>query len=567
MLLTVLGKEPRLARYTLKGREVEALLAPLALFDLLPEGERPDRLLAVCTPEAKRESWPLLERALKGRRRVERIDVANGETQEDVAAYLATVAGAVPGDVELTVDVTHGFRHFSFLTYIAVLYLNALRDVRVRGAWYGLLNPEPPSPFLDLRPLLNLPDWIHALRVLRETGSAMPMAEAIRGGTPDRSARQIARDLSQLSEAYLSGLPVELGRRAHAIRRSFKPLKRALARDHRLPLSRELAERFDETLARLALNDPPSGAGWKGRVALSGDELERQARVVDDLLERGNLASALGLMNEWTVSWIVLRLGRETEWLDFKRVRRKAASLLGAIKAVGRDLELKDCLTEEQRALGAFWGKLTQLRNAYHHHGMRGQVLVGEKEAEVRFAAIRQYWRETLRFRPDFSLSLGGASGGRVLVSPIGNRPGVLFSALRACGEDEGGPPSLCLVVCSRESEGGIAEAAGQAGYTGTIERLGFEDPHGGLAEIEPLAKAARRRLIGADEVFVNVTGGTTLMGLAAEALASAARDLACPTVRRFGLVDRRPPAEQDAEPYRIGKPFWLDRGEAGDAD
>ena len=57
----------------------------------------------------------------------------------------------------------------------------------------------------------------------------------------------------------------------------------------------------------------------------------------------------------------------------------------------------------------------------------------------------------------------------------------------------------------------------------------------------------------------MNVTGGTTLMGLAAETLASTARRLACP-VRRFGLIDRRSPDRQMADPYQPGEPFWLDR-------
>ena len=54
---------------------------------------------------------------------------------------------------------------------------------------------------------------------------------------------------------------------------------------------------------------------------------------------------------------------------------------------------------------------------------------------------------------------------------------------------------------------------------------------------------------------------------LAADTLASAVRDFACPTVRCFGLVNRRPPAEQDAEPYRSDKLFWLDRTGSSDAD
>ena len=209
------------------------------------------------------------------------------------------------------------------------------------------------------------------------------------------------------------------------------------------------------------------------------------------------------------------------------------------------------------------------MRNAYHHHGMRPRNLVGGQDAKSAadcIRKIREYWHGTLRDVPDFPLSLGGSSGGRVLVSPIGKRPGVLFSALHACRE-VGGLPDICLVICSGGSEEGIEEAVGRAGYAGGIERLRFEDPHGGLGEIERLKAVGRPCLLGAEDVLINVTGGTTLIGLAAEQLANAARDLACPSVRRFGLVDRRPPDEQDAETYVIGEPFWLDYEKAENAD
>ena len=75
LLLTVLGRDPTPARYTLGAGEREARLAPIALFDLLPERDRPDRILALCTPEAKRDSWPLLEDALSIRCPVEAVDV------------------------------------------------------------------------------------------------------------------------------------------------------------------------------------------------------------------------------------------------------------------------------------------------------------------------------------------------------------------------------------------------------------------------------------------------------------------------------------------------------------
>ena len=558
VLLTVLGTQPRPALYSLGDRQTKARLAPVALFGLLPEAERPDRVFALCTPQAKRDSWPLLRQALQDRSEVAAVDVPAGSDQGDVDSFLARLSAAVPEKVDLTVDVTHGFRHFSFLTYIGVLYLAALRRVRVRGAYYGLLEKSGPSPFLDLRPLLELPRWLHALKTLRDTGSTRSMAEILLEHSKSQLARTIATELARFSEGYLSGLPLEAGRQAHLIREQrIKPLKKLLKKDHHLPLSEKLVEQLDGILQPFSLREPASGGGWKSRTALSRAELERQARLIDDLLRRGSTPTALGLMNEWTISWAALTTGDEKKWLD-RKVRQRAKGLLHAIKAIGADPELAPVLTAEQRSLGKFWGHLCDLRNAYAHHGMRGQVVVGDKGTDGQLKKTRGFWKKTLRSCPDLPLSLGQPSGRRVLVSPVGLRPGVLFSALRTCRADRHiGDPELCLAICSHETEALTGEAARRAGYNGELEPL-LLDPHGGHREIGRLAKAARKHFIGAERVFVNVTGGTTLMGLAAEALGGAARKLAC-SVRRFGLIDRRPPARQDADPYRAGEPFWLD--------
>ena len=566
LLLTVLGKDPTPARYTLGDGESEARLAPIALFDLLPEEDRPDRILALCTPEAKRDSWPLLEDALSTRCTVEAVEVPSGDRQSDIDTFLETVTGAIDGHVDLTVDVTHGFRHFSFLTYVSVLYLAVLRGVKVRGAYYGLLNRGALSPFLDLRPLLELPRWVHALEVLRETGSTLPMARILEDGPTGQPARDNARDLMHLSEAYLSGLPLELGWQARNIRsHRCKPLRKLLRDDHRLPLAGNVVEQLSEILEPFVLDGSSSGSGWKRQIGISAPELDRQARVIDGLLALDSYATALRLMREWVVSWVIYRRTPQEDWLS-RNARSAAEGLLHAIRAIGSDPDLRHTLTDEQRALGCLWADLAEVRNAYAHHGMRGDDLVRNDALRSTRDRVLEFWNDTLRSCPPLSLALGESPGRRVLVSPIGKRPGVLFSALHACRADgDDGEPALCLVVCSPETEGLIAEALERAEFAGRVERLLVEDAFGGAARIKRLAREERGHFIGAAEVLVNVTGGTTLMGLAAEELAATARSLACP-VRRFGLIDRRTPERQTTEPYRIGEPFWLDSNEEGDA-
>ena len=375
----------------------------------------------------------------------------------------------------------------------------------------------------------------------------------------------VPKDLSKISESYLSGLPLELGRHASLFRQQrLKAFKKQLTHGHGLPLTAELVDSLDSILEPFALADPGRGNRWKRDVELSNSELKRQARIIDDLIRNENIASALGLMNEWTVSWAILQQGRKDGWLDYVKVRRGAGRLLNALESVGRDSALAGVLTPRQRSLGEFWRLLRELRNAYHHHGMRPEVLVGDKNFAKKLEGVWQYWKRELRSCPNIDLSFGASSGSTVLVSPIGSCPGVLFSAIYACRAD-GDDPNKCLVICSRETMGKITEALCRADYQGAVEPFMLEDPFGGSSEIDNVVNAARKHFIGADKVLVNLTGGTTLMGLVAQRLADIARALACP-VYRFGLTDRRSTECQEADPFRIGGAFWLDNNRGRDA-
>lgn len=565
ILLTVLGMNPQSARYALHGATVEAKLAPLALVALLPPEQQPKRVVALCTPEAKVDSWPILHQALGDSCSVEAVDVPSDYSQDAINTFLTKATAAIPpnatGRLQISIDMTHGFRHFSFLTYLAGLYLVSLRDVELSGAWHGLLQRNAESPFLDLKPLLALPRWIHALQVLRDTGSALPLAEALQAGVEGQLATGIARELRQISEAYLSALPLELGYQVQRFSEDRltdrKAITKVLRSNHQLPLAPELVSLLDQLLQPFIFEDQVKGKTWKRGILLTPFELQRQARLIDDLFAREDDGMALGLLDEWTVSWALWCLDDTANWLDFKVKRRKAASQLGAIAAACQNPSLKALLTPEQIGLGDFSHLLTNLRNGFHHHGMRPEVLVGEPKSRAELTTVKTYWHETLKALPRFGLALGEGSTGAVLVSPIGNRPGVLFSAMQACRQRCNDDLNACLVICSSHSAALIQEAATKANYGGTILPLVLQDPYGGLAEIARLQQEAQQTLVRASEVQVNVTGGTTLMGLAAQALADQARQLARP-VQRFGLIDRRSPSEQEADPYQLGEPFWL---------
>ncbi len=572
VLVTVLGTNPQDARYTLDGQShVGAKLAPVALVKLLPEAKRPKRVLALCTPQARRDSWPLLEKGLAGCRiELDSAEVSDDQLTGDITLLPKIVFGKIPEQprpAAVLFDVTHGPRHHALLTLLAIQYLRALRDIHLQGAYYAWLSPGAVSPFVDLRPLLDLFEWIHALRTFNESADASQLARLIEtDGTQQArrisaQARRISTQLREISRARMAGLPLELGLLSASFLAARENSFRKVLKARGALLEGELWRRLEAPIAAFALQTQASVKSKKA-IRLTKEELLRQSKLIDELFIHGNTPAALGLLNEWTVSWAVLRAGETCRWLDYGDVRRPAAAKLGLLGSLSDDNQLGSILKAEQRALGKFWRTLSDLRNAFHHHGMRPQKLIvdGAPELKKKLAEVQDYWKD-LKDIPHVDLELSATE--TLLVSALGRSPGVLYSAIEACRRERISV-SKCLVLCSNETAASVNEAVQRAGYAGGVALICLASPYGDKAEIDRIQKAAREHLVEAREVLVNLTGGTTLMGLAVAAIADEAERFARP-MQRFGLIDPRPPAEQQANPYRASEAFWLEEKGARD--
>ena len=184
ILLTSLGVQARETRYQWEGQEATALLTPLALVRLLDPSQRPNRVVAVITQEAKDQTWETFREGICQALGFEPqwVLIPDGNSSDEIRQILEKVARCVPEGAELTLDVTQGLRHFPFIFYALVLYLTSLRGVKVRGAYYGMIEgslPDVPKPIVDLRPLLELPEWFHAVRMFRDQGTTSPIAKLL----------------------------------------------------------------------------------------------------------------------------------------------------------------------------------------------------------------------------------------------------------------------------------------------------------------------------------------------------------------------------------------------------
>lgn len=577
ILLTSLGKNAFETEYEWQGDRITASLTPLALVQFLEAEERPNRVVTLVTEGAEEATWPIFQKEIDKILGVtpERVEIPIGSNDDEIRQILAAVASEIPEGAQLTLDVTQGLRHFPFIFYALVLYLKSLRGVKVRGVYYGMVDAVPkeePKPIIDLQPLLALPEWFYAVRMFREHGTTSPIAQLLQplatrlqqetkelfisgdkatGLERSQSTAQMEAVVDALKAyafAYESALPLELGAASAELSTRIEALA-TLNIPGTPPLATELATAVTEAAEETAFAVQPQRKGtWKTEVRLDENELVRQARMIDKYLGREQLPLAFGLMREWVVSWAIFQSDESAKrWLN-EGNRRRYEQRLGALGAFARNPEFRDIITQAQKDFGTFWNQLTdQLRNALHHHGMRESAVAQQLTA---LQKVQEFWNQLKEM--DMELPKLGGGDGTLLLSPQGTSPGVLFSALKVA------KPDTCLVICSEATAGSIQEAAERAGFEGKIEQIELAEPHSGYAKIAHVVAKAREALLNADVVVANMTGGTTLMGIVIQQMTEEACKLNR-DVRRFALVDRRPRAEQENNPFVQGEEYWLD--------
>jgi hypothetical protein len=532
--------------YRLGDRTWSTQFAPAALARLLPLAGH--RALVLVTREA-RQRWydPLAEELREAGLTVEPVDVPLGRSENEILEIFSTLAERVPAGSDLSLDVTFALRHLPFVYLASLGYLQGLRGVRVSGAFYGAYDlrnaeREREAPIIDITPLLQLLDWAYAVRAFATSGSVEAVASqmsALVGSLFRAGERPIAlshaKDAARrLALPLAEGLLLEAGREAAAL----------------CTAAGDLAQSAGSPAARLALQAlADSVAHWqrplspdKASIPLDAEELGRQLRLARWYLERGRMSVALGVLREWLVSAMILASGDTARWLDYGSRRKPMEA---ALNALGERTK-RGVAAPREAEIASLWRSVADLRNKLAHVGMNEQWVS---------PSLRQVQALLDRCEgagADF-FCLPGAPSATMLITPLGLSPGVLYSATVRVQPDQ------LIVLTSAAARPRIAEALARAQCA--VEPLVIElrEPHVGFREVaDMLSEDLLRAFVAVSRIVVNLTGGTTVMQYAAERLAAAAQQLGV-LVQRVALVDRRPPAAQTDDPWRLGELVELD--------
>ena len=535
--------EWRESNYRINEEQVLAPHPSFALYRLLQPKFCATKIYFVLTREAAEKHWESIKtEADRLGVDCEKIEVADGDDSTDT---LESIAKAVPADAEVVLDVTQGLRHHAFLFYGLAVYLSSFQKTEVTSAWYCRHGgSSEASQFVDLSNLLKLNQWFQGMNVFEETGSLRKIAELFPAGDGERL-------LSSYSKAFSLGLPVELGNCAKKLRETIqgKGWKKNV-RD--VPLSNQIKDKF------LKVVDGFQSEGYtksgKSSVLLDEKELQRQADVVSAYIEFEQYNLAFGLMREWVVSYCCLKLDAGENWLD-RDTRFGFERKLGAIDVIVCDpkkeyVEVRDRLTVVEKKWAERWSNIRTLRNQLQHHGMAKADFFVENGKVIKRVIEdwrdRESWGEPPR--------IGGGKG-KLLICPVGKSKGVLLSAIAYS------KPDRCIVLRSKGSNVDFEATSNALENISMPEivNLELENPHSGFNEFPGIYRQLETLLFEADEVFVSLTGGTSVMGILAERISQRSK-LYLSNLTQFVLVDERDYQDQQDNPWVVSKAVPLAR-------
>ncbi|WP_018084476.1 TM1812 family CRISPR-associated protein [Desulfurispora thermophila] len=556
-LITSIGKTKyQTCTYSWDGREYSTPFAPVALAHL--QGLRGARASVLVTAAAREANYtPLAEQLLQAGLEPRAVPVPEGRDEAEILQIFRIITDLVQPGENVVLDVTFSLRHLPFTYLAALIYLVGLREVNLKGIYYGAYEfgtgqgEERRAPILEITYLFRLIEWYYALNTARREGDFRPLGRLLHGdlgdlfwrGGRDEVLSRVKGHVQELAFALGAVLPLETGYQAARL----TALLERLTSLEQLPAAVLALKDMGELLTSWQLTVNLAEKNWKQQVVLDRRELERQLALASWYAGRMNRPAVMLVLREWLISRLQLAHcsrdgGPVYNWLGYER-RKRYEQALNRLKERAKQGLVKD---PQEKQLASLWSRVTADRNLVAHGGM------DEGTVQISVDEINNLLQECQALLDaEVPLEVIQRKGQRVLLTPLGLSRGVLYSGVKLTG------PQRLVVLSSPQAAAAIPEILQAAGAPEiSCQVLNLADPHLGFREAERLRRENRalwQELAGAGEVVVNITGGTTAMQCVVEDLAAYLDRLGV-AVRRVALVDRRPYEEQRANPYVCGE-------------
>jgi len=367
-LLTFVGlNDYKKVKYVYNGTTSETEL----FAEALSRWHAPARVIAFLTPEAKGHgNWNKLRERIPG---IVGADIPDGKTEADLWRIFSKMAENLDERDEVIFDITHGFRSIPMLALLAASFLRTAKKVELKAILYGAHDARDEQgrvPVFDLTPFVSLLDWITATNQFIRNGEGAELAGLLKVYS-DASVQRLTESIEKISDGLRLLRPLDVMKRAAELPQLFADASAVISRD--IPPFGLLSKNVEQSYSIFGVGNPDPRRDAK-------DILDRQLRIIEWHLGKGQIVQCLSLAREWVPSLLCLHFNLDPtdkanrDDMEVLLIGGKRKDRAGNIVAESPRLSQWSTVPEGKR-LQILWNNepfnLAGLRNDVLHSGFR----------------------------------------------------------------------------------------------------------------------------------------------------------------------------------------------------
>jgi CRISPR-associated Csx2 family protein len=125
--------------------------------------------------------------------------ITAGNKENKIDGIEGEYAGLVEND-NIYLDITHSFRSIPMLALVALQYAKVLKNIKIKGIFYGSEPQNGKAEIIDLTSLAELMDWTNAVNSFLKYGQAIELKEIAKHKNSNEKFKPVVDKIAELCE-------------------------------------------------------------------------------------------------------------------------------------------------------------------------------------------------------------------------------------------------------------------------------------------------------------------------------------------------------------------------------
>ena len=368
-------------KYEYGGKIVETCYFPYAV----KEFTSPEKLAVIMTNKANE----VHSERLREKCEYESIIISDGKTQKEIWDIFGKIADYVPENEEVILDITHGFRSQPVILLACLVYLKALKNVKLKKILYAAFEARDENnvtPVFDLKPFLDLMDWSYGVYEFIRNGNTKEFRKLL---SDAQRNTYIFNDKIKAKKLKVAGNILEEFSNAMSVVNVNDMLATAKNYKNAMPDIIKETENISEAKPFGLLIDKVKERMNKLGMPYKEQEgkgfIKTNVEIIKWYLETEQYQQAITLMTELIITVKCILIGENP--YSFEN-RKKAIEIIGKEIDMVKSGEKNRLETKESN----LFGKLGEVRNEINHAGMKERTIDVKGTNQIK--RIKEYFKE-----------------------------------------------------------------------------------------------------------------------------------------------------------------------------